>query len=114
MFLHRMYHARLKRRIFFEISRAGAIVAENEREDKEEDVGIAPFLWFEQKLGQGAHLSKPLLKQKACDLACSYHREQNTPAHFVVHKINVHVYYKGKRKVCYFFKNQKRVLHVQL
>ena len=33
-----------------------------------EDVGIALFLWFEQKLGQGAHLFRPLLKQKACDL----------------------------------------------
>ena len=39
------------------------------REGKEEDVGIALFLWFEQKLGQGARLSEPLLKQKACDLA---------------------------------------------
>ena len=39
------------------------------REGKEEDVGIALFLWFEQKLGQGVRLSEPLLKQKACDLA---------------------------------------------
>ena len=38
------------------------------REGKEEDVGNTLFLWFEQKLGQGAHLSGPLLKQKACDL----------------------------------------------
>ena len=53
----------------FEISRTGAIVAENEREGKEEDVGNALFLWFEQKLGQGARLSGPLLKQKACDFA---------------------------------------------
>ena len=43
------------------------------REGKE-DVGIALFLWFEQKLGQGAHLSEPLLKQKVCDLAWLYHR----------------------------------------
>ena len=27
------------------------------------------FLWFEQKLGQGARFSGPLLKQKACELA---------------------------------------------
>ena len=39
------------------------------REGKEEDVGIALFLWFEQKLGQGTRLSELLLKQKACDLA---------------------------------------------
>ena len=39
------------------------------REGKEEDVGNALFLWFEQKLGQGARLSGPLLKQKACDHA---------------------------------------------
>ena len=39
------------------------------REGKEEDVivGNALFLWFEQKLGLGAHLSGTLLK--ACDLA---------------------------------------------
>ena len=34
-----------------------------------EDVGNALFLWFEQKLGQGARLSGPLSKQKACELA---------------------------------------------
>ena len=39
------------------------------REGNEEDVGNALFLWFEQKLGQGARLSRPLLKQKACELA---------------------------------------------
>ena len=37
----------------------------------EEDVGNALFLWFEQKLGQGARLSVPLSKQKACELACT-------------------------------------------
>ena len=44
------------------------------REGKEEDVGIALFLWFEQKLGQCAYLSEPFLKQKACDLALTIDR----------------------------------------
>ena len=39
------------------------------REGKEEDVGKALFLWFEQKTAQVAHLSGPVLKQKASDLA---------------------------------------------
>ena len=39
------------------------------REGKEEDVGNALFLWFEQKLGQVACLSGTVLKQKTCDLA---------------------------------------------
>ena len=55
------------------------------REGKE-DVGIALFLWFEQKLGQCAHLSEPLLKQKACDLALtidsSYSGTDYTPVYF--------------------------------
>ena len=38
-------------------------------EGKEEDVGKALFLWFEQKTAQGARLSGPVLKQKASDLA---------------------------------------------
>ena len=76
MFLHHRCHACLKTRmILFEISRAREIVAENEREGKEEDVGNALFLCFEQKLGQGARLSRPLLKQKACDLA---HTQEQT------------------------------------
>ena len=54
--------------ILFEISRAEAIVAEKKLKSNEEDVGNALFLWFEQKLGQGARLSGPLSKQKACEL----------------------------------------------
>ena len=65
----RRCHACLKRRrILFVISRGGNRSRKRKSEGKE-DVGNALFLWFEQKLGLGARLSRPLLKQKACDLA---------------------------------------------
>ena len=42
-----------------------------QRAGKEEEVGSALFLWFQQKLSQGARLSGPLLKQKATELAAA-------------------------------------------
>ena len=51
------------------------------REGKE-DVGIALFLWFEQKLGHCVHLLEPLLKQKACDRAHIYPGKDYTPVYF--------------------------------
>ena len=39
------------------------------RSGKEEDVGNALFLWFKQKLTQGARLSGTILKQKASEIA---------------------------------------------
>ncbi|XP_070550158.1 tigger transposable element-derived protein 4-like [Ptychodera flava] len=42
-----------------------------QRAGKEEEVGSALFLWFQQKISQGARLSGPLLKQKATELAAA-------------------------------------------
>ncbi|RXM30299.1 Tigger transposable element-derived protein 3 [Acipenser ruthenus] len=42
-----------------------------QRAGKNEEVGNALFLWFRQKLSQGARISGPMLKQKAADLAAA-------------------------------------------
>ena len=59
MFLHRRCHARLSKNYDFilDFESEGNRSRKRKREGKEEDVGYALFLWFEQKLGQGAHLS---------------------------------------------------------
>ena len=71
MFLHRRCHARLSKKDDFirNFKSGGNRSRKRKREGNEEDVGNALFLWFEQKLGHGARLSGPLLKQKACELA---------------------------------------------
>ena len=71
MFLYRRCHARLSKKDDFilDLESEGNRSRKRKREGKEEDVGNVLFLWFEQKLGQGAHFSGPLLKQKACELA---------------------------------------------
>ena len=48
---------------------SGGNRSRKQKREGKEDVGNALFLWFEQKLGQGARLSRLLLK--ACDLACT-------------------------------------------
>ena len=48
------------------------------RESKEKEAGDALFLWFEQKLGQGARLSGPILKKKATDLTLTLGTEFTT------------------------------------
>ena len=40
-----------------------------QRRSKEDDVGRALFVWFQQKLSQGARLCGPLIKQKARELS---------------------------------------------
>ena len=60
-----------KQDLIHEFESGGNHERKRRRGSKEEDVGDALFLWFEHKLGQGACLSGPLLKQKACDLACT-------------------------------------------
>jgi hypothetical protein len=47
----------------------GSQTRKRQRASKENDVGDALFLWFQQKITQGAPLSGPLLKQKATELA---------------------------------------------
>ena len=71
MFLHRRCHAPLSKKDDFirNFKSGGNRSRKRKREGNEEDVGNAIFLWFEPKLGQGARLSGPLLKQKACELA---------------------------------------------
>ena len=71
MFLHRRCHARLSKKDDFirDFKSGGNRSQKRKREGNEEDVGNVLFLWFEQKLGQGARLSGLLSKQKACELA---------------------------------------------
>ena len=63
MFLHRRCHARLSKKDDFilDLESEGNHSRKRKREGKEEeDVGNVLFLWFEQKLGQGARFSGPL------------------------------------------------------
>ena len=46
-----------------------------QRGGTEDDVGKALFLWFQQKLSQGARLSGPLIKEKARELSRTQGRE---------------------------------------
>ena len=71
VFLHRRCHVRLSKKDDFirNFKSGGNRSRKRKREGNEDDVGNVLFLWFEQKLGQGARLSGLLLKQKACELA---------------------------------------------
>ena len=64
MFLHRSQVSRLIR----DFESGGNRNRKRKTEGKEEDVGNALFLFRTKTVGQGARLSWPLLKQKACDL----------------------------------------------
>ncbi|MGH0149880.1 UNVERIFIED_CONTAM: hypothetical protein FKN15_016277 [Acipenser sinensis] len=48
-----------------------------QRDKKEAEVGDALWLWYCQKLAQGAHISGPVLKQKATQLAIERGKEFN-------------------------------------
>ena len=66
-YIDRRCHAFLKR-ILFEISRAGAIVAENERAKARRKIcwECSVFVFRTETVGQGARLSEPLLKFATC------------------------------------------------
>ncbi|RXM30694.1 Tigger transposable element-derived protein 3 [Acipenser ruthenus] len=48
-----------------------------QRDGKEAEVGDALWLWYCQKLAQSAHISRPVLKQKATQLAIERGKEFN-------------------------------------
>ena len=72
------------------------------REGKEEDVENALFLWFEQKLGQGACLSGLFLKQKACDMACAQKNLIFSMERSPLYKIILYVYVCVYHKIFHF------------
>ena len=70
-----------------------------QRSCKEEDVGSALFLWFQQKVAQGARLSGPLLKQKATELASAKGTEFTTSDGWLSRwKIRHNVVYKKNKE----------------
>ena len=60
-----------KRELTKELENGGNEHQKRKHEAKEEDVGKALSLRFEQKATQGARFSVPVLKWKAIDLACA-------------------------------------------